>query len=288
MSKKPKSLYVVVKGHQPGIYTEWSGEKGAQEQVNGVSGAIYKGFHNRDEAAAWLHKVGEATLQSNAPELLKLIGKKPDPNFVDTLPKDDKSSSSAKPKSGQSKSAKTGKSKSTKPSSKKPGQSKSQSVEAYLQADNYVIHTDGGAIRNPGPGGYGVVLRYQEHSKELSGGYRLTTNNRMELLACIEGLKAIKLDRKVLLISDSKYVVNGIEKGWAKRWRANGWMRNEEEEAINADLWAELLELCERHQVKLIWVKGHAGDPDNERCDELATAAIQSGELLVDEVYEAK
>ncbi|MEM7128731.1 MAG: ribonuclease HI [Chloroflexota bacterium] len=310
MSKKSKSVYVVVKGHEPGIYTQWFGDQGAQEQVTGISGAIYKGFYNRDEAMAWLRELGEATLQSHAPELLKLINqsanapqgesKLPNANHsqatkskpAESKPADSKPAKSkpAKSKPAESKPArsKPAKSKPAKPKSNKSEQVQSNEVEAFLKADKYVIHTDGGAIRNPGPGGYGVVLRYQEHTKELSAGYRLTTNNRMELLACIEGLKAIKLERQVILYSDSKYVVNGIQKGWARRWRSNGWMRNEEEEAINSDLWAELLELCERHRVQLIWVKGHAGNMDNERCDELATEAIQGENLLIDTVYEEK
>lgn len=151
---------------------------------------------------------------------------------------------------------------------------------------NVIIYTDGGCINNPGPGGYGVVLKNAKKRKELSGGFRLTTNNRMELTACIEGLKALKRKLSVIIYSDSKYVVDGITKGWAKKWKANGWMRNKYDPAINPDLWEQLLELCERHDVKFEWVKGHAGVPENERCDQLASQAALTKGLPPDKVYE--
>lgn len=113
-----------------------------------------------------------------------------------------------------------------------------------------VIYTDGGCINNPGPGGYGVVLKKGNKRKELSGGFRLTTNNRMELMACIVGLKALKRKLSVVLYSDSKYVVDGISEGWAKQWKANKWMRNKYERAKNVDLWKQLLDLCEKHDVE--------------------------------------
>ena len=147
------------------------------------------------------------------------------------------------------------------------------------------IYTDGACSGNPGPGGYGAVLLYGGARKELSGGYRLTTNNRMEILAVIKGLEALKEPCRVLLYSDSKYVVDAIEKGWVAKWRQNGWMRNKKERALNVDLWEEMTALLERHQVSFHWVKGHADNPENERCDELARMAIQSGDLLEDEMY---
>ena len=156
-----------------------------------------------------------------------------------------------------------------------------------INSDRVVIYTDGGCVGNPGPGGYGVVLKMGNKSKELSGGFRLTTNNRMELLACIVGLSKLKSPSRVTLHSDSKYVVNGIKKGWAKRWRSNNWMRTKEDPAINPDLWGQLLDLSDRHDVKFVWVKGHAGNPDNERCDHLATMAASQRNLRVDEIYEA-
>lgn len=147
------------------------------------------------------------------------------------------------------------------------------------------IYTDGACSGNPGPGGYGVVLMYGTARKELSAGYRLTTNNRMEVLAVIRGLEALKEPCQVNLYSDSRYVVDAIEKGWVVKWRSNHWMRNNKERASNVDLWEKLLTLLEKHRVKFIWVKGHADNPGNERCDELARLAIQQGEFLEDDNY---
>ena len=135
------------------------------------------------------------------------------------------------------------------------------------------IFTDGACSGNPGPGGYGVILRYGAAEKELSGGEAVTTNNRMELMAAITGLRALREPCQVTLYSDSQYVINGITKGWAAKWRANGWMRNRTEKAVNPELWDELLTLCARHEVTMVWVRGHAGHPENERCDQLAVAA---------------
>ena len=148
------------------------------------------------------------------------------------------------------------------------------------------IYTDGACSGNPGQGGYGVVLIYNEHRKELSGGYRLTTNNRMEMMAAIIGLETLTAHCDVSLYTDSRYLVDAVTKGWAKKWQANGWKRNAKEMAKNPDLWQRLLDLCEHHQVEFIWVKGHAGHRENERCDRLAVAASQQRELSIDEVYE--
>jgi ribonuclease HI len=151
---------------------------------------------------------------------------------------------------------------------------------------NVTLYTDGACSNNPGPGGYGIILRYDSHHKELSAGYRLTTNNRMELLAAIKGLEALKEPCDVTLYSDSQYLVNAIEKGWAERWQAAGWMRNKKEKAVNPDLWEKLLDLCRIHKVRFEWVRGHAGHDENERCDELATSAAHGSDLAVDEGYE--
>lgn len=134
------------------------------------------------------------------------------------------------------------------------------------------IYTDGACSGNPGPGGFGAILMYGEHKKELSGGEPETTNNRMELMGVITALQALKRPCTVQLYTDSQYVVNAIEQGWAKKWRENGWMRNKKDKALNPDLWQTLLELLEVHQVKFHWVKGHAENPYNNRCDELAVA----------------
>lgn len=151
-----------------------------------------------------------------------------------------------------------------------------------------LVYTDGGCIFNPGPGGYGVVLIKGDHRKELSGGFRLTTNNRMELMACIEGLRALrKADGgKVTVYSDSRYLVDGITKGWAARWKKNGWMRDAKHHAENADLWSVLLDLVEKHKPSLVWVKGHAGNKENERCDMLARQQAVKSDLPPDLAYE--
>lgn len=150
------------------------------------------------------------------------------------------------------------------------------------------IYTDGACSGNPGPGGYGIVLIHKKNRKEISAGYRLTTNNRMELLAVIVALQSLKRKCKVELYSDSKYVVEAIEKGWALRWRQNNWKRNKKDYAENPDLWNILLKLIEEQEVKFIWVKGHASNLENNRCDELAVAALRKENLLIDEEFEAK
>lgn len=144
------------------------------------------------------------------------------------------------------------------------------------------IYSDGACSGNPGPGGYGTILSFNGITKELSGGYRNTTNNRMELLGAIVGLEALKEKCDVTMVTDSQYVVNGIEKGWARRWKANGWMRNRKEPAINPDLWERLLTAIEKHSVRFTWVRGHNGHPENERCDALAVAAAATPDLPKD------
>ena len=134
------------------------------------------------------------------------------------------------------------------------------------------IFTDGACSGNPGPGGWGCILRYGNAEKELSGGEGDTTNNRMELTAAIEGLKALKEKCEVTLYTDSQYVANGINKGWARSWQKNGWIKSDKKPALNSDLWEELLSLIDRHEVSVVWVKGHNGHPENERCDRLAVA----------------
>lgn len=132
------------------------------------------------------------------------------------------------------------------------------------------IFSDGACSGNPGPGGYGVILRCGEKEQELSGGEPNTTNNRMELSGVIAGLEALKYPCKVFLQTDSKYVVDGIEKGWAKSWQRNNWIKSDKKPALNKDLWERLLKLLDIHEVKFLWIKGHAGHAENERCDRLA------------------
>jgi ribonuclease HI len=144
------------------------------------------------------------------------------------------------------------------------------------------IYTDGAAQGNPGPGGYGTILKYGSHEKELSEGFRLTTNNRMELLAVIVGLEAIKKEGlPVTIYSDSQYVVNSVEKGWI--W---GWEKKNFAKKANPDLWQRYILLHHKFKPKFVWIKGHAGHPENERCDQLAVAAAEGNQLKVDAVYE--
>ena len=137
------------------------------------------------------------------------------------------------------------------------------------------IYTDGACSGNPGPGGWGAILMLGEYKKELSGGEPATTNNRMELTAVIRGLEALNQPCVVELYSDSKYVIDALDKGWAKGWQARGWIKSDKKPALNSDLWERLLELCRIHTVNLHWVKGHADNPFNNRCDELAVSEWQ-------------
>ena len=134
------------------------------------------------------------------------------------------------------------------------------------------LYTDGACSGNPGPGGWGAILECEGHRKELSGGEASTTNNRMELTAVIEGLSALKYSCAVTLVSDSKYVIDAITKGWVYSWKAKGWRKADKSPALNVDLWEKLLVQLDRHQMTYQWVKGHAGHPENERCDQLAVS----------------
>lgn len=147
------------------------------------------------------------------------------------------------------------------------------------------IYTDGAASGNPGPGGYGAILRSGKHYKELSGGFRMTTNNRMELLAVIKGLECLKsLNQHVTIYSDSKYVVDAVEKKWVF-----GWVKIAFKDKKNKDLWLRFLELYKLHQIKFVWIKGHNDHPENERCDRLAVAASQDKQnLAIDTIFEVE
>ena len=243
MARKKKKYYAVVKGRRAGIYDEWFGDGGAEMQISGVPGAVYKSFDTRAAAEAWFEHLSKSCAK----------------NPVAPAPK--------------------------------PGKGARQTPAGQQSAPNAVpdvcIYTDGACIRNPGPGGYGVVLIYDEHRKELSGGFRRTTNNRMEIMAAIVGLKALKKRCCVTIYSDSRYLVNAMTKGWARRWQANGWKRYQDEPALNADLWEQMLELCSRHDTNFVWVRGHAGHAENERCDELAVLAARNGDLQADKNYES-
>jgi ribonuclease HI len=170
----------------------------------------------------------------------------------------------------------------------KPAAKKAVEGKHYLSPDSdaVIVFTDGGCINNPGPGGYGVVIEDDAGEREYSGGFSLTTNNRMELMACIVALQKLEgSGRAVVVHSDSSYVVNGMEKGWARGWRSRGWRRSDGHPALNADLWAELLRLAEAMPVRFVWVRGHAGNSRNERCDVLANTAARGRNLQVDRGY---
>ena len=148
--------------------------------------------------------------------------------------------------------------------------------------DEIIIYTDGACHGNPGPGGWAGVLINGEKRKEISGGWSKTTNNRMELMAAIKSLEALAEASSVTLFSDSQYLVRSMNEGWVEKWQANGWMRNKKDMALNIDLWKKVLALCEKHGVDFKWTKGHAGTPENERCDFLANDAARQPGLPLD------
>jgi ribonuclease HI len=163
------------------------------------------------------------------------------------------------------------------------------SVATAPKPGTVMVYSDGGARFNPGPGGYGVIIIEDGLPRELSGGYRHTTNNRMELMGCIVALTALAgLDKPIVVHTDSQYVVNGISKGWARAWRKRGWLKADHQPALNADLWGQLLDLIGGREVTFQWVRGHAGHPENERCDALAVASAALSDLPVDQGYEGK
>ena len=147
------------------------------------------------------------------------------------------------------------------------------------------IYTDGACSGNPGSGGYGIVLKYKDNIKEISGGYRQTTNNRMELIAVIIGLEALNKPCEVKIYSDSRYIIDAVNKGWIKKWKKNGWQRTRDQPAKNVDLWIRILNLAEKHKITWVWVKGHDENLYNNRCDKLAREAIKSQPLQEDQGY---
>ncbi|GAB4201287.1 MAG: ribonuclease HI [Roseiflexaceae bacterium] len=235
-----RKFYAVVEGLKPGVYDEWFGVGGAEAQIKGIRGAVYKGFASLEEAERWFEGIA---------------GRRPARFLTQAAP---------------------------------PAPRLAIDPQAALAAGKVVIFTDGASSGNPGPGGYAAVLRHGERRKELSGGYARTTNNRMELMGVIAALQSLSGRRTAVVYSDSSYVVNGISEGWARRWREQGWTRSEGGATLpvkNADLWRRLLELCEQHEVAFVQVQGHAGIPENERCDQLAVAAAQRPGLPPDEGF---
>ena len=169
--------------------------------------------------------------------------------------------------------------------SAKPIINKKPKPNSVSSSDTIIVYTDGACTGNPGKGGYGAVIIDRDCRQELSDGYKLTTNNRMEMMGAIAALESLPSNSKVKLHTDSKYIVDAVVKGWAKKWQRNGWKRNSKEMAKNPDLWQEILDLCKIHDVEFVWVKGHAGIPENERCDRLAVAAAHGSDLQDDEGY---
>lgn len=159
-------------------------------------------------------------------------------------------------------------------------------MQTWSEIPDVELYSDGGAEPNPGKGGFGVILSYKGRRKEFFQGYKLTTNNRMELMGVIFGLQQLKTKSNVQVYTDSQYVINGINKGWANKWKKNNWYRTKTHKAINPDLWESLLNEISKHNVQFNWVKGHAGHLENERCDALATYAMNSKELIEDTGYE--
>ena len=207
----------------------------------------------KSEIAVEIEKLPESLL----PELL---------NYVQTLKPKAKTESSTKPKL----------------SLKLKSESKPKSSSS---SNTIIIYTDGACTGNPGKGGYGAVIIDGDRREELSDGYKLTTNNRMEMMGAIAALESLKSNSKVKLHTDSKYIVDAVNKGWAQKWQAKGWRRNAKEMAKNPDLWQEILDLRKIHEIEFVWVKGHAGIAENERCDRLAVDAAHGSNLAVDEGY---
>lgn len=249
MPSRKKSLYVVLKGHQPGVYQQWEGPEGAKIQVEGFVHAVYKGFYTAEEAYNWLKSQAKEPLP---PPLMKWL-----------IEQEGEASN---------------------PSSK----SLKSLTETHLQAGGTVIFTDGATLGNPGWGGYAAVILQNQSRREISGGFRLTTNNRMELYACIAALESIQPPQKVLLITDSAYVYRPMRQGWLQRWAENGWKRRNRKEVENQDLWQRLYRLCQHLEVEVYWIKGHNATLENERCDRLANQAAQKLNLPEDQGYQMR
>lgn len=231
-----KNYYAVARGYKPGIYRTWYGEEGAEVQVNGYQGALYKGFVTLQEAQQWLEQQSQE-IQS----------------FKPTVPRH--------------------------------SQKDNHLSDPSDAADTVVIYTDGACLGNPGRGGYAAIILEDGQRKEIAGGFTYTTNNRMELIACITALELLTAPRRVILYSDSSYVVNGINLGWARKWRSRGWRKADGKPAENHDLWDKLLKLTEKHRVEFRWLRGHDGHLENERCDQLAVQAAQQPALPPDHGY---
>lgn len=277
MGENRKRFYAVAVGRRPGIYTQWFGPAGAEAQVRGFPGARYKGFATSAEAKSWL-------------ETLSCAARPAACGYTDTAAAPQEAREPAKRRGEAGRRRFVAQHRTDASESEPEGFRKA--APARTQKDRtgtILVFTDGGSIDNPGPGGYGAVILRGNERIELSGGFRRTTNNRMELMGCIAALSRIEpAGQRILVQTDSRYVVDGITQGWAAKWRRNGWMRTAEEPAENSDLWERLLDLVERHDVRFEWIPGHAGHAENERCDALARAESAKRNLPPDPGYEER
>lgn len=235
-------FYAVAAGRVPGIYTTWAGAGGAEAQVKGFPAARFKSFPSKHEAEQWIMSI--ATMPTPAPRPATHTAKPATANDNDLA------------------------------------------IHAQaLAAGKVIIYTDGGCAGNPGRGSYGAVILTSQGRRELASGYAYTTNNRMEMMACIIALQSLQQPSEVAVFSDSAYLVNAITKHWAVQWKRNNWKRNQDGLLVdvkNPDLWQILLDLCALHRVTFVKVRGHAGNTENERCHELASAAMQGRNLQKD------
>jgi len=247
VSKRPYDFYAVKRGRAPGIYKTW-GE--CEAQVKGFASAVFKGFRSRAEAKKFL----EQAIDEPLPRATRAERKQ--------LPVSRRESDRAEEREQISSGARND------------------------TNDCVIIYTDGSAVGNPGPGGYAAVMLSGDYRKEVSGGFRLTTNNRMEMMAALTGLGLLKRPCAVTIYTDSKYLRDALMNGWVKRWLKNGWRTREDTPVANQDLWRSLWEQMQKHEVKFEWVRGHAGNAENERCDELATRMSARDDLPPDAGYE--
>jgi len=253
VTKRPYAFYAVKKGRAPGIYKTWVE---CEAQVKGFAGAIFKGFRSRAEAKKFIEQAsGEPPPRATRTERIK-------------LPVSRRAAALAKERAAISRSARN-------------------DQDAQSDAVNRVIiYTDGSSVGNPGPGGYAAVLLNGGSRQEVSGGFRLTTNNRMEMTAALAGLGLLKRRSAVTIYTDSKYLRDALTNGWVARWLKNGWRTRADTSVANKDLWLQLWEQTQKHDVKFEWVRGHAGNVENERCDELATSMSARDDLPPDAGYE--
>lgn len=247
MSSRKKSIYIILKGYKPGVYQQWEGPEGAKIQVEGFANAVFKGFYTAEEAYNWLKAQAKEPLPASLQRWL------------------------AEQEHG---------------AANQPSKSLNSLIENHLSTGGIVIFTDGSSLGNPGPGGYAAIILSKQNRREICGGFRFTTNNRMELYACIAALESIQPPQEVFLITDSAYVYRANTEGWLQRWAKNGWKRHDGKTIENLDLWQRLYHLCQIFTVEFYWIKGHNATVENERCDHLAVTSAQAPHLPEDQGYQ--